>query len=120
MFDGTSNAKGHVYYYNLTLWMLAGNCINFPIAASLIGLHMPGVKLSVYNESERVSPDTPCKSPIPFIGNSSNHKCQNNITTFNHVCRSIVNMFYCERRSVLHAPSCIVTENLSRNPLSTD
>ena len=39
------------------------------------------------------------KSLTPFMGNSTNHnlcvKC--NITTFNYVCRFIVNMFYCDR-----------------------
>ena len=33
-------------YYNMTVWILAGNYISFTIAAGLIGLHMPGVKKS--------------------------------------------------------------------------
>ena len=31
-------------YYNMTVWILAGNYISFTIAAGLIRLHMPGVK----------------------------------------------------------------------------
>ena len=48
--------EGHVFniawqamiktYYNMTLWILAGNYISFTIAAGLIRLHMPGVKKS--------------------------------------------------------------------------
>ena len=33
-------------YYNMTVWILAGNYISFTIAAGLIRLHMPGVKKS--------------------------------------------------------------------------
>ena len=33
-------------YYNMTVWILAGNYISFIIAAGLIRLHMPGVKKS--------------------------------------------------------------------------
>ena len=33
-------------YYNMTVWILAGNYIGFTIAAGLIRLHMPGVKKS--------------------------------------------------------------------------
>ena len=43
-------------YYNMTVWILAGNYISFTIAAGLIRLHMPGVK--VCNKGERVSPDS--------------------------------------------------------------
>ena len=35
-----------VKYYNMTVWILAGNYISFTIAAGLIRLHMPGVKKS--------------------------------------------------------------------------
>ena len=35
-----------VEYYNMTVWILAGNYISFTIAAGLIKLHMPGVKKS--------------------------------------------------------------------------
>ena len=35
-----------VWYYNMTVWILAGNYISFTIAAGLIRLHMPGVKKS--------------------------------------------------------------------------
>ena len=35
-----------VYYYNMTVWILAANYISFTIAAGLIRLHMPGVKKS--------------------------------------------------------------------------
>ena len=38
--------KGRDKYYNMTVWILAGNYISFTIAAGLIGLHMPGVKKS--------------------------------------------------------------------------
>ena len=31
-------------YYNMTVWILAQNDINFSMAAGLIRLHMPGVK----------------------------------------------------------------------------
>ena len=30
--------------YNMIVWMLERNDINFSMAAGLIGLHMPGVK----------------------------------------------------------------------------
>ena len=33
-------------HYNMTMWILAGNYISFTIAAGLIRLHMPGVKIS--------------------------------------------------------------------------
>ena len=33
-------------YYNMTVWILAGNYISFTIAAGLIRLHIPGVKKS--------------------------------------------------------------------------
>ena len=33
-------------YYNMTVWILAGNYSSFTIAAGLIRLHMPGVKKS--------------------------------------------------------------------------
>ena len=35
-----------ITYYNMTVWILAGNYISFTIAAGLIRLHMPGVKKS--------------------------------------------------------------------------
>ena len=35
-----------VEYYTMTVWILAGNYISFTIAAGLIRLHMPGVKIS--------------------------------------------------------------------------
>ena len=35
-----------VWYYNMTVWILAGNYSSFTIAAGLIRLHMPGVKKS--------------------------------------------------------------------------
>ena len=35
---------GHTAYYNMTVWIWAGNYISFTIAAGLIRLHMPGVK----------------------------------------------------------------------------
>ena len=31
-------------HYNMTVWILAGNDINFTIAAGLVRLHMPGGK----------------------------------------------------------------------------
>ena len=36
---------GMMKHYNMTVWILAGNCINFTIAAGLIRLHMPGVTI---------------------------------------------------------------------------
>ena len=39
------HARFHTYY-NMTVWILAGNYISFTIAAGLIRLHMPGVKKS--------------------------------------------------------------------------
>ena len=33
-----------ITYYNMTVWILARNDINFSMAAGLIRLHMPGVK----------------------------------------------------------------------------
>ena len=35
-----------IKYYNMTVWILARNDINFSMAAGLIRLHMPGVKQS--------------------------------------------------------------------------
>ena len=35
-----------IKYYNMTVWIWAGNYISFTIAAGLIRLHMPGVKKS--------------------------------------------------------------------------
>ena len=40
------NGVGLVLYYNMTVWILAGNYISFTIAAGLIRLHMPVVKKS--------------------------------------------------------------------------
>ena len=42
----TVNTWNMVTYYNMTVWILAGNYISFTIAAVLIRLHMPGVKKS--------------------------------------------------------------------------
>ena len=39
-------ARAMMVYYNMTVWILAGNYISFTIAAGLIRLHMPGVKKS--------------------------------------------------------------------------
>ena len=39
-------AQVSMSYYNMTVWILAGNYISFTIAAGLIRLHMPGVKKS--------------------------------------------------------------------------
>ena len=41
LWDGSNTT-----YYNMTVWILAGNYISFTIAAGLIRLHMPGVKKS--------------------------------------------------------------------------
>ena len=41
-----SHKKSVAVYYNMTVWILAGNYISFTIAAGLIRLHMPGVKKS--------------------------------------------------------------------------
>ena len=41
-----SHNVGLISYYNMTVWILAGNYISFNIAAGLIRLHMPGVKKS--------------------------------------------------------------------------
>ena len=49
LYMGTGRLKasrGLGYYYNMTVWILAGKYINFAIAAGLIRLHMPGVKKS--------------------------------------------------------------------------
>ena len=44
------------WYYNMTVWILAGNNISFTIAAGLIRLHMPGVKTyRVWLERARVT-----------------------------------------------------------------
>ena len=39
-----ASLKTFVLYYNMTVWILAQNDINFSMAAGLISLHMPGVK----------------------------------------------------------------------------
>ena len=44
--DSISTKVVNVTYYNMTVWILAGNYISFTIAAGLIRLHMPGVKKS--------------------------------------------------------------------------
>ena len=44
--DETRNCRSVIYYYNMTVWIWAGNNISFTIAAGLIRLHMPGVKKS--------------------------------------------------------------------------
>ena len=36
----------HKMYYDMTVWILAGNYISFIIAVGLIRLHMPSVKKS--------------------------------------------------------------------------
>ena len=41
---GVSIREFIVENYNMTVWILAGNGINFSLAAGLITLHMPGVK----------------------------------------------------------------------------
>ena len=40
------NKPSYMDYYNMTVWILAGNYISFTIAAGLIRLHMPGVRKS--------------------------------------------------------------------------
>ena len=35
-----------IIYYNMTVWIWAGNYISFTIAVGLIRLHMPSVKKS--------------------------------------------------------------------------
>ena len=42
----SQHVTGIISYYNITVWILAGNYITFTIAAGLIRLHMPGVKKS--------------------------------------------------------------------------
>ena len=42
----TLSKWGNTAYYNMTVYILAGNYISFTIAAGLIRLHMPGVKKS--------------------------------------------------------------------------
>ena len=39
-------AAGLIRLYNMTVWIWAGNYISFTIAGGLIRLHMPGVKKS--------------------------------------------------------------------------
>ena len=46
MLKGTVTTTVNNKYYNMTVWILAGNYISFTIAAGLIRLHMPGVKKS--------------------------------------------------------------------------
>ena len=41
--DTTASANINPYH-NMNVWILVGNGINFPIAASLIRSHMPGGK----------------------------------------------------------------------------
>ena len=77
----TSKVAHWSTHYNMTVQILAGNGIDFSIAVGLIRLHMPNVKKLrcqeiACNEGEHVSPYSPCQSPSPFIGNSSNHWCQ--------------------------------------------
>ena len=42
--SGHMHFCGKGYNYNMTVWILARNDINFSMAAGLIRLHMPGVK----------------------------------------------------------------------------
>ena len=41
--DTTASANINPYH-NMNVWIMVGNGINFPIAASLIRSHMPGGK----------------------------------------------------------------------------
>ena len=80
-------------YYNMTVWILAGNYISFTIVAGLIRLYMPGVK------KYRVIRASTCHHTLN--GNHWHRLLEipatigvtSNITTFNYVCRFTVNEF---------------------------
>ena len=67
---------GYTEYYDMAVWVLAGNDCNVSNAAGLIRLYIPGSNNLVCNEGERVSPYSPSQSLTPFMGNSSTHWCQ--------------------------------------------
>ena len=70
-------------YYNITVWILAGNGIHFPMQRTYLGYIYPVSRNLVHNEGNRVSPYSPCQSPTPFIGNFSN------ISTLNYVIMGV-------------------------------
>ena len=55
-----------------------------------LGYICPASSNLICNEGERMSPYSQCQTLAPFMGNSS----EGNITSFNYVCRFIVNRFY--------------------------
>ena len=65
-----------VWNYNMTVWILARNDINFSMTAGLIRLHMPASSNLVCNEGQRVSPYSPRQSLALFMENSTNYCCQ--------------------------------------------
>ena len=50
----------YMQYYDMTVWIWAGNYISFTIAAGLIRLHMPGVKKSRCQEISCVTRASAC------------------------------------------------------------
>ena len=84
-------------YYNMTAMILAGNEINFAIAAGYICLVASNI---VWNEGEHVSPCFSFRSLAQFLVDSTYYciiDVKSNITIVNWICRFIVNMFYCGR-----------------------
>ena len=80
--------------YYMTAWILAGNYISFTIAAGLIRLHMLGVKKSrVQLGRARVTVLSMAITGTVLLEIPAIVGVKSNITTFNYVCRLIVNMF---------------------------
>ena len=84
-------------YHNMTVWILAGNDINFSLATGLIRLHMPSIKNLVCNENVRLSPYSPCHSLAPFMGDSTKYCWQKQHQTINLNIKFVVNVFYCDK-----------------------
>ena len=71
----------HIIKWQFGFGRIAGNGGKFSIAADLLMLHLPGVKkLMCYNVGERLSPHCPWQTLPPFMGNPTNHLCENNLT----------------------------------------
>ena len=83
--------------HNMSLVILAGNEINFAITSDLIRLHMPVGSNLVCNKVKRVSPYTPCRSLVQYLGDFTNHLCQKEHRYCQLSSQIPVHMFCCGR-----------------------
>ena len=98
VFYTTAEVRVWVGYYNMTVWILARNDINFSMAAGLIRLHIcPASSNLVCNEGQRVSPYSPRQSLALLMEVSTNYCCQKQRHNFHSSSQIRCEYVYCGR-----------------------